>query len=132
MGNGITVSCTNCSYRNTFMLGVGMAYYSLRNVIDNITGRTAKTRILKILEHCKVNKTDFNHNLYRCTRCDGLFECFLVELNYDDNQIYKTEFLCPTCDIPLEHIENEEGIKDFPCPSCKNKSLRAIEEICWD
>jgi DNA-directed RNA polymerase subunit RPC12/RpoP len=133
MGNGITVSCQTCSYKKTFMLGVGMAYSSLENVLDCVINKTVRAHIFNLLKNHYVNQEEFYRALFRCKNCDSLYERFYVELHYDDGQIFKTEFYCSKCEKPLTKVKNEEKrIPLLPCPNCRNKTLNVREDMLWD
>lgn len=138
MGSGISILCQNCGYEKSFMLGIGMMYSSLENVID-LVHYTRRKRILDILQNHKVLKHEdiwdnplYEHRLYRCIDCNQLYERFYVKIEYNDNKIYETKFKCSKCKNELKAVENEENVKKYPCPECGKKELHIHGELLWD
>lgn len=131
MGTGITVECSRCSFSETFMLGVGMLYWSMDYVIDRIHNKR-RGLIREILRNYKVNESEYEHRLYQCKRCNRLYERFYIRLRYDYCKLYETEFKCPKCKVPLEAVDDDKKIGNIPCAHCGHKSLKVTGIICWD
>lgn len=131
MGSGIAVQCQSCDYDKEFYLGVGMMYSSLENVIDSVHYRE-RPEVLKILQNHKVEKCDYEHKLYACTKCAGLYERFYVKIDYDGGEVYETDFICGKCKSGLVEVEDISAANNRPCPKCNQKTLRVEETVLWD
>ena len=133
MGIGISVLCQNCGYEKKFTLGVGMLYSSLEKVIHLVPYRS-REKVLDILRNHKVNKGEFrnplyDHRLFRCLSCNQLHGRFYVKIEYDDNKVYETKFNCSKCKKELKAVENEEDVKNYPCPKCDKTDLSMQEDV---
>lgn len=91
MGKGIEVVCSNCGYEDSFFLGVGRIYSDLRNVI-NLVHYTRRKQILDILDNHKVKECEFSNELFTCEKCSKLAERLFIEIEYDENEKYVSEF----------------------------------------
>jgi hypothetical protein len=134
MGEGFSLMCTNCAHHDSFMLGVGMAYYSLENVIDCLHPAQRK-RVGQIFDTRYNIQTDFYHNLYACPKCRTLHERFFVSIADNIEVIYETSFRCGKCQITLIPIEWGEGKMDwspYVCKSCGEHALVESESLLWD
>ena len=131
MGSGITVHCESCNYYREFHLGLGIMYSSLENVIDCVD-HWRRAEILEILQNHKVKKCDYEHKLYGCSNCAGLYERFYVKIAYDAGEVYETDFICGRCKNRLFEIKDISAVKNRPCPGCNEKTLRVEESILWD
>ena len=138
MGSEIYVMCRNCGYEKRFILGIGMLYSSLEEVIDLVHYRRRK-KILDILRNHKVIKDEYRwdnpfyeHRLYRCFNCNRLYGKFYVKIEYDDNKVYETKFKCSKCKNELKAVEDEKNVKKYPCPECNKKEFSIQEMGLWD
>ena len=131
MGSGITVSCGACNYEKGFHLGIGMMYSSLENVIHHIDSRR-RAAVLEILQNHKVEECDYEHKLYACAKCAGLYERFYAKIAYDGGEVYETKFICGKCRSGLVEIEDLRGVENRPCPRCNQKTLRVMQTLLWD
>ena len=133
MGDSIRFSCNNCDYSAEFMLGVGMMYFSLENVLDSAVNSEMQRGIIRdILEHHKVDEVQYEHAVYRCSHCDALTEGFFVKILYDHISKYQITYHCPGCGRQMQHIKRPQSIKG-PCPSCHEKTLVVSPGgINWD
>ena len=131
MGSGIIVHCESCNYEKEFYLGVGMMYSSLENVIDCVD-HLRRAEVLEMLQNHKVEKSDYEHKLYGCKNCAGLYAKFYVKIDYDDGKVYETDFKCGKCKSSLVEIEDINAVGNRPCPSCNQKTLQVEESILWD
>jgi DNA-directed RNA polymerase subunit RPC12/RpoP len=118
------------------MLGIGMRWNSLEELIDHVHHRRRK-KILDILKNHKINllknerNPNFGNRLLRCNNCNGLYQAFYVKILYDDDKIYETRFKCPQCKKELQEIKNE-NLEKYPCPECGMKKLEINDTIMWD
>ena len=133
MGSSIQFSCQNCEYDKTFMLGVGMMYSALENVLDSsVRSKIQRQRIRDILEHHAVSDVKFEQAVYQCGHCDELAERFFVSILYDQGSGYEITYRCPKCRRLLRYIEDPEEYNG-PCPLCHEKSLLVSDGgIMWD
>jgi DNA-directed RNA polymerase subunit RPC12/RpoP len=131
MGSDITIKCSNCQSVESFMLGEGFMYSSLKNVL-NLVHHKRRRRISEILNNHDVLDTEYEHRLYRCPECNRLYGRFYVKIFYDGDRVYETNFQCATCRTPLEHVQNEMETASYPCAFCGQKSLSVIEGLLWD
>ena len=130
MGSGVSVECTSCGAGESFMLGVGMMYHSLPNVISCVQGG-ARKKVEDILENHNVLDGDFEHRLYACPKCNTLHGRFYVHLEYDDGIVYETHFRCGKCRTPLV-AANENVLESYACKECGKQSLVRGSEMLWD
>jgi len=131
MGHGVTITCSHCSNSQQFMLGVGMLYESLENVM-HIIHHTRRRTIKDVLENHAVHKTEYEHRLYHCAKCSGLFERFYVLIHYDRDQAYETLFKCQKCKKNIEPIDDSDKISQIACAKCGRKALKVVPSMLWD
>jgi transcription elongation factor Elf1 len=129
MGDSITVECKSCDYQNKFILGVGMRYFSLENVID-LVSPTRREEVLKLLQRQDVKDVRYEHKLFVCPNCNNLAERFDFSISYDDGQTYSPDFRCPDCRTKL--IQLDKPIDNIPCPNCGEKTLIHFPSVLWD
>jgi len=129
MGYGIKIECASCDYEGTFMLGVGMMYSSLENVISQVSPHRREV-VLDILKNHNVAGTRCEHKLYICPRCDTLGERFEYFIFYDDGQVYEPYFRCSECRRKLVPVE--EPISSLRCSKCGEVTLTSHETALWD
>ena len=110
MGEGLALECKNCGHLDNFMLGIGMAYYSLENVIQCLPPARRK-RVMQILDTRDYVRTDYYHELYACPKCCTLHERFFVSITDNHGIIYETSFRCGKCHGKLNPIEQGRGQK---------------------
>jgi predicted RNA-binding Zn-ribbon protein involved in translation (DUF1610 family) len=129
MGHGITIECESCDYQGTFMLGVGMMYSSMENVISQVNP-TRREIVLDILRHHKVLETSYEHKMFVCPNCQTLGERFDYSIYYDDGHIYEPYFRCSECRNKL--VPLEESINNISCSRCGKTTLISNETVMWD
>ena len=108
-----------------------MMYSSLENVIECVD-HWRRAEVLEILQNHKVKKCDYEHKLYVCTNCPGLYERFYVKIDYDGGLVYETDFICGKCKNGLVELEDTKEVENRPCPECNQKTLRVEESVLWD
>ena len=131
MGSGIAIHCESCKYEKEFYLGVGMMYSSLENVIDCLD-QWRRAEVLEILQKHKVEKCDYEHKLYGCSNCAGLYEKFYVKIDYDAGKGYETDFICGKCKSDLVELEDIREVHNRTCPKCNQMTLHVEETVLWD
>ena len=151
MGEMIEIFCKECNYRKGFSLGVGMVYYSLENVLGEVPPANRK-EIKGIINNYEVLEEGGWHTLFRCVKCNALYERFHVKIDYKthngEKRTYETHHFCSKCDTELIPVNGGEEIDEddyrgdheilapfvaqLPCPKCAKISL-SIENIgYWD
>ena len=130
MGHGIIIKCGHCSKSNEYILGVGMVYDSLKNVISNLHP-PKRQEVEEILNNHVVKQTSFSNELYLCEKCYRIYERFYVNIDYDEDKSYVTEYECNKCGELLTGI-SEESIPSIPCANCGKKALAFHQTLLWD
>jgi DNA-directed RNA polymerase subunit RPC12/RpoP len=133
MGYGFELRCRNCDYSQNFFLGIGMMYHPLKNVIntENIKNKRLRNELIEISENKSLVWSSYSHELYRCEKCDKLYRKFYIELHYDGDKIFRTDYSCVKCRKPLKKI-NDLETENIPCPQCHKKKLYRDNEMLWD
>ena len=135
MGHGLSTRCKKCGREDTYMLGVGMAYSCLDNVLDCLPHRN-REKVKKILAECKVGGTEYEHRLYTFPSCFTLHTKFFVRIEYDAGKVFETSFRCGRCRRLLRSANvNDSGKIDlgpFLCKSCGQRALEGGNYLLWD
>jgi archaellum component FlaF (FlaF/FlaG flagellin family) len=63
MGTTLKIICESCGHSKEYMLGVGMIYSSLENVIEEVHP-AKRDYVLSLLKRKDLIKTDYSHSLY--------------------------------------------------------------------
>lgn len=114
------------------MLGIGMQYDSLMNVISCMRG-AARNKAMDIMENHNVMGAEFEHRLYACPKCNTLHERFYVHLEYDDGEVFEVAFRCGTCRTPLEVVDEDVmELEGYACKLCGKLELVREAEMLWD
>ena len=129
MGHGITVECTNCNYQETFMLGVGMKYSSLLNVLA-LVSKQRRDRVIELYQNHDIHNVNYGHELFICSKCNTLAERFDFLITFDDDQIYRPYFRCSKCQTKITRFNG--SIEDLECSTCREKALMHFESMLWD
>jgi hypothetical protein len=150
MGEIIEIFCKECNYRKGFSLGVGMVYYSLENVLSEVPPANRK-EIKDIIHNHEVLEEGGWHTLFRCVKCNELYERFYVKIDYVQNgekKRYETHHWCSKCHLELfpvyedKEVEEDDGrdsvemyasiLGGLSCPKCNRKSLSINKIGYWD
>jgi hypothetical protein len=134
MGEGFSLECKNCAHHDRFMLGVGMAYYSLENVMQCLPTARRK-RVRQILDTREILRTDYYYELYACPKCCTLHERFFVSIADNDGVIYETSFRCGKCRellAAVEFVGEKMDWSPYVCKSCGEHALVEGISLCWD
>jgi hypothetical protein len=130
MGDIIHIECGHCHQRQDFMLGVGMVYSSLENVLDCIPV-SERSDVARIRAEHQVQATDFAHRLYHCRGCHRLYERFHLRIEYDLDQFFAITHHCRKCSSLLESVSVED-VPSLPCAGCGQLALAAKSDGVWD
>ena len=134
MGHGNFVLCESCGYEREFMLGSGMMYFDLNQIIQSLDKKSYE-EISKILKknpnpHYKSD----GHCVYQCRQCFSVREKLHLLIS-DENKkiIYRTFSNCSKCKIKRKRVqEKNDLLHQMICPKCKNKELFVNGGLCWD
>ena len=135
MGHGLSTRCKQCGREDTYMLGVGMAYYCLDNVLNCLPPRN-REKVRKILAKCEMGRTEYEHRLYTCPACFTLHDKFFVRIEYDAGKVFETSFRCGRCRRQLRPANGNDSGKiylgPFLCKSCGQRALEETIGLNWD
>jgi len=131
MGDGLVINCKNCSYTENIFVGVGEAYSDIDNVLSMVKGRNQR-QITEILNNHDVKHRNFYKALYVCAGCGTFYNRLYVQIIYDNQKEFITNYICDECEDELHKIDDYSNIAKYSCPKCKKKSLSANMDILWD
>ena len=131
MGYGITSSCKICNHDEEFILGVGMMYSSVENVLDTVVHWRYRTKIREILSQHKLATTEYSHELYICPTCEIIFERFYIRISQFDKVLYESSFCCNKCKCILKKTTPED-VENCRCKKCKARDLEWSSGLLWD
>lgn len=129
MGHFISVDCESCDFQESFMIGVGMAYFSLENVISQVSPNR-RSKVKALLQRQDIHDIRYEHKIFVCPNCDHLAGRFDFFISYGDRQTYSPYFRCPDCRTRL--VPLTEPITTLRCPECSQKSLVESTTGFWD
>ena len=134
MGHGNFVFCESCGYEREFMLGSGMMYFGLDQIIQFLDKKSYE-EVLKILEkNPKPHYKSDGHCVYQCQQCFSVREKLHLLIS-DENKkiIYRTSSNCSKCKTKRKRVqEKNDLLHQMICPTCKNKELFVNGGLCWD
>jgi hypothetical protein len=130
MGDIIHVECGHCHKHLDFMLGVGMVYWKLENVLDCVPV-SERSDVLRILADHRVMTRNFSHRICHCPGCHRLYEQFHLRIEYDLDQVFAIMHHCRKCNLPLEPVSVED-VPSLPCAGCGERALIARADGVWD
>ena len=134
MGHGNFVLCKSCEYEREFMLGVGMMYGSLQNILEFMDKRSSD-EVSKILqENSDLHFETDRHCVYQCRNCFSIQEkLHLLIYDKQEKLIYRTQSKCSKCKIKRRRVREKDNLlHQIICPKCKNKELIVNGGLCWD
>ena len=134
MGHGNFVLCESCGYEREFMLGSGMMYFDLNQIIQSLDKKSYE-EVSKILEkNSNPHYKSDGHCVYQCRQCFSVREKLHLLIS-DENKkiIYKTFSNCSKCKIKRKRVQEKDGLlHQMICPKCKTKELSVNGGMCWD
>ena len=134
MGHGNFVLCENCRYEREFMLGSGMMYFGLDQIIQFLDKKSYE-EVSKILEkNSNPHYKSDGHCVYQCQQCFSVREKLHLLIS-DENKkiIYRTSSNCSKCKTKRKRVqEKDDLLHQMICPTCKNKELFVNGGLCWD
>ena len=134
MGHGNFVFCESCGYEREFMLGSGMMYFGLDQIIQFLDKKSYE-EVLKILEiNSNPHYKSDGHCVYQCQKCFSVREKLHLLIS-DENKkiIYRTQSNCSKCKTKRKRVkEKNDLLHQMMCPKCKTKELNVNGGMCWD
>ena len=142
MGSTIGVGCQSCDYNKEFEIGIGMRY-SPGNIMDYksefallpdlIKSKKTLAIIMDLVENMNAVLSDgYGHGIYRCKKCDSLYERFYIHLEHDEGS-YEIKYKCSKCKSNLTRIKRKKiDFTKYPCPKCMNYTLYENMFALWD
>jgi len=112
------------------MLGLGIAYSSLEEVLDSAVHWRHREKIRMILTSTKPDMIDYEHLLMACPRCESLYSRFYVNIRKNNEVLYESRFSCPKCRTRL--VSAKKSIDEYRCRSCGQRMLEHDGDIMWD
>ncbi len=136
MGSGFSMACPHCGYEKEVLLGVGVLYWSLSNVIGQVP-RSMRNRVQKALAKHPGCKEEFSHKLYRCPKCERRAPRFFFKLSFGNGEVLEPGYRCGHCRGRLEMLpdpkrEPPEDLAQWPCPRCGKTGMHGLESSDWD
>jgi len=129
MGECIETVCKQCGEWREYMLGVGMSYSSLEEVMQYTRGN-ARNALREITTNHSINNADYEHALYACPSCNTLHERFRVMVKYDGDRVFETSFRCGKCRKCL--VMATRPIDTYKCSHCGRQALEESPGKLWD
>ena len=134
MGHGNFVFCESCGYEREFMLGSGMMYFGLDQIIQFLDKKSYE-EVSKILEeNSNPHYKSDGHCVYQCQKCFSVREKLHLLIS-DENKkiIYRTQSNCSKCKTKRKRVkEKNDLLHQMMCPKCKTKELNVNGGMCWD
>jgi len=134
MGHGNFVFCESCGYEREFMLGSGMMYFGLDQIIQFLDNKSYE-EVSKILEeNSNPHYKSDGHCVYQCQKCFSVREKLHLLIS-DENKkiIYRTQSNCSKCKTKRKRVkEKNDLLHQMMCPKCKTKELNVNGGMCWD
>lgn len=137
MGYSKKIFCKECTFEKQFLLGVGMMYDSIDNIL---TKKDEKYKdILKLTKFLKRNKMNykeyFSQELFVCHKC-GNFERNLDITIKSEKFTHNYNYSCSNCNSNLEKINLsilEKNELKLTCPICSSNNMSCKNgDINWD
>lgn len=123
------VACSNCPYKNTFMLGRhGDDSFMFKEILDEIREGRVDPLILIDLVQRDDGELDFSRELYRCRNCGNLEVMKRLRLISPDKTL-SASYFCPECGERMSQMRRGH-IASVNCPDCRNP-LDLVSEKQW-
>ena len=125
MGHGNFVFCESCGYEREFMLGSGMMYFGLDQIIEFLDKKSYEEAKKILEENPNPHYKSDGHCVYQCQKCFSVREKLHLLIS-DENKkiIYRTFSNCSKCKIKRKRVQEKDGLlHQMICPKCKTKEL---------
>ncbi len=129
MGQGIFTRCNSCQDGKEYLLGVGMNYSSLENVMGSVHWVNRK-KIEEFSQNGTITSEEYEHRLYYCEKCITPHSRFWIRLEKEDGDVFEAEFKCPRCKFMM--IPGDLDFTKYACSNCGKKTLSVVSEMLWD
>ena len=138
MGHSYAYRCKHCGYEQDFNQGHGFLVHS-QTVKEYLAQRT---KLLHYKTHSLLNKLEKKYSdlylksgfqVYKCTKCDLLYDKVEVTVFKDNKMVHKSEFRCRECRSRLK-LTNIHRLKRAKCPNCRKRTfyLDPLRHGLWD
>lgn len=134
MGHGNFVFCESCGYEREFMLGSGMMYFGLDQIIEFLDKKSYEEAKKILEENPNPHYKSDGHCVYQCQKCFSVREKLHLLIS-DENKkiIYRTKSNCSKCKVKRKRVqEKDDLLHQMMCPKCKTKELNVSGGLCWD
>ena len=134
MGHGNFVFCESCGYEREFMLGSGMMYFGLDQIIEFLDKKSYEEAKKILEENPNPHYKSDGHCVYQCQKCFSVREKLHLLIS-DKNKkiIYRTISNCSKCKVKRKRVqEKDDLLHQMMCPKCKTKELNVSGGLCWD
>lgn len=134
MGHSSSIRCRDCTFSQTFLVGVGFDQFEYPFILESLHPFAAEElmSIAEQTEHFQ-GLAHYQHVL-QCTDCQLLFSEFDVVVVLQDDEQISLKHWCHECNGSAIGVD-QDRIGDYPCPNCKKTSLEMAEDeirIMWD
>lgn len=131
MGQGITVKCRSCDAEENYMLGVGMLYFPLENVLDSAVPKRQREKVRRALKIAGQEGAEYSHKLFACPRCETLTTRFYIKIARGEEILFETKFRCGKCRQALVPVPDDD-VSHYLCPACGKRTLESYISLMWD
>ena len=134
MGHGNFVFCENCGYEREFMLGSGMMYFGLDQIIQFLDKKSYEDVSKILAKNSNTHYKSDGHCAYQCQKCFSVREKLHLLIS-DENKkiIYRTQSNCSKCKTKRKRVqEKNDLLHQMMCPKCKTKELNVRGGLRWD
>lgn len=139
MGESFSTHCQSCDDYKQFLIGVGMIYSSIEDLLfvyPTILRKNVRTNVQEILKGNTILSEDMYHAVYLCQKCETLHSRFYLKFECEDGQHFETKFQCPDCRGKLVGLTESEqraiDVRKFRCRKCRKKNLFPDLGPLWD
>ena len=108
MGQGYFLICEKCKYQRELMLGSGMMWGNLENIISFMDKNSSAEASKIIQEYPNTPYSSDGNCVYQCRQCFSIQEKIHL-LIYDKNQkiIYRTQSNCSKCKVKRKRVQEK-------------------------
>jgi hypothetical protein len=130
MGDGFLMKCRSCGREDEYLLGIGMYYSYLDEILDAVIQGKQRNKIRSILNSSEHDNIDYGHRLYTCPRCDTLHNRFYIHIQKGDQTVYRSHFRCGKCRSVL--VDWDKRVTAYRCRHCGQQTAEFAGSFLWD
>jgi DNA-directed RNA polymerase subunit RPC12/RpoP len=138
MGKAYTYRCDHCSFEARFNEGHGFLIHpqpldSYLNTGEILFHHKTHKALVKLGRKKKNLFLNAGFKIYKCTRCNLLFDKVDVTVYDEGMPEHKSEFRCSRCRSRLK-LTNIHRLKKAVCPACGKNTFRfdPRKMVLWD